>query len=82
MQPAHPRARVYTFVREIPAAWLAYCGPTTVAATTLAMLVWSWGTWPDVLVDFGRELYVPGSLRPARCCTSTSRISTDRSRPI
>ena len=23
------------------------------------MLFWSWGTWPDVLVDFGRELYVP-----------------------
>lgn len=23
------------------------------------MLVWTWGTWPDVLVDFGGELYVP-----------------------
>ncbi len=23
------------------------------------MLGWSWGTWPDVLVDFGRELYIP-----------------------
>jgi hypothetical protein len=22
-------------------------------------LAWSWGTWPDLLVDFGRELYVP-----------------------
>ncbi len=26
------------------------------------MLVWSWGTWPDVLIDFGRELYVPWQL--------------------
>ncbi len=25
----------------------------------VVMLFWSWGTWPDVLVDFGRELYVP-----------------------
>ena len=23
------------------------------------MLVWTWGHWPDVLIDFGRELYVP-----------------------
>lgn len=23
------------------------------------MLAWSWGTWPDVLIDYGRELYVP-----------------------
>ena len=28
----------------------------------LAMLNWTWGTWPDVLVDFGRELYVPWRL--------------------
>src|SRR5262245_32872347 len=26
------------------------------------MAIWSWGTWPDVLVDFGRELYVPWQL--------------------
>lgn len=30
-----------------------------VIATFLAMLGWSWFTWPDPLVDFGRELYVP-----------------------
>jgi hypothetical protein len=23
------------------------------------MIWWTWGTWPDPLVDFGRELYVP-----------------------
>ncbi len=27
-----------------------------------AMLRWSWLTWPDVLIDFGRELYVPWRL--------------------
>lgn len=28
-------------------------------AAFLSLLAWTWGTWPDVLVDFGRELYVP-----------------------
>ena len=28
------------------------------AVVFAALTVWSWGTWPDVLVDFGRELYV------------------------
>jgi hypothetical protein len=28
----------------------------------LAMLNWSWGTWPDPLVDFGAQLYVPWQL--------------------
>jgi hypothetical protein len=26
------------------------------------MLAWSWGTWPNPYVDFGRELYVPWRL--------------------
>ena len=26
------------------------------------MLLWSWGRWPDLFVDFGRELYVPWRL--------------------
>jgi hypothetical protein len=26
------------------------------------MTRWTWGTWPDVLVDFGRELYAPWRL--------------------
>jgi hypothetical protein len=30
-----------------------------ILAVGLAMSIWSWGTWPDVLIDFGRELYVP-----------------------
>ena len=28
----------------------------------LILLSWSWGKWPDVLVDFGRQLYVPWQL--------------------
>jgi Dolichyl-phosphate-mannose-protein mannosyltransferase len=33
-------------------------GPAVVVVTGVVMLAWSWGTWPDVIVDFGRELYV------------------------
>ncbi len=30
----------------------------TLLLVLLFMLAWTWGTWPDVLIDFGRELYV------------------------
>ena len=26
------------------------------------MASWTWNTWPDVLIDFGRELYIPWRL--------------------
>ncbi|NOT27201.1 MAG: hypothetical protein HOP16_13980 [Acidobacteria bacterium] len=25
----------------------------------VVMLWWTWGTWPDLFIDFGRELYLP-----------------------
>jgi hypothetical protein len=37
-------------------------GPLLAALVGAAMLAWTWGTWPDVLVDFGGELYVPWRL--------------------
>lgn len=37
----------------------ASLGPAAIAVAGAAMAWWSWGTWPDVLIDFGRELYVP-----------------------
>ena len=37
-------------------------GWTAIACAGLAMLLWSWGTWPNAYVDFGRELYVPWRL--------------------
>ena len=36
--------------------------PAVISVAFLAVLWWTWGTWPDVLVDFGRELYVPWRL--------------------
>lgn len=40
-------------------AWL---GPPLVAVAFAALASWSWGAWPDVLIDFGRELYAPWRL--------------------
>ncbi|MCE9593199.1 MAG: glycosyltransferase family 39 protein [Planctomycetes bacterium] len=33
-----------------------------VAFAFVALAFWSWGKWPDVLVDFGRECYAPWRL--------------------
>lgn len=40
--------------------WLVHL--LIVSVTFLAMLGFTWMTWPDPLVDFGRELYVPWQL--------------------
>lgn len=37
-------------------------GHLIVLAATAAGLAWSWRTWPDPAIDFGRELYVPWRL--------------------
>ncbi|HEV8114017.1 MAG TPA: glycosyltransferase family 39 protein [Planctomycetota bacterium] len=39
-----------------------WAGPLLGAAVGVVLLVRTWGTWPDVLVDFGGELYVPWRL--------------------
>lgn len=36
------------------------------AAAFAGLMAWTWGTWPDVLVDFGRELYVPWQMCEGR----------------
>lgn len=41
-------------------------GPALIAATSVVMLLWSWRKWPDILIDFGRELYVPWQLTAGR----------------
>lgn len=33
-------------------------GPVALASTALALATWTWETWPDVLVDFGQQLYL------------------------
>jgi hypothetical protein len=41
---------------------VAWWGPIVIALAALAMLIWTWGTWPDVLIDFGHERYIPWRL--------------------
>jgi hypothetical protein len=43
----------------LPKSLRRFTGPVLIAISTLFMLLWSWGTWPDPLVDFGAQLYVP-----------------------
>jgi hypothetical protein len=47
---------------EVPLWERRWAGPTVVAAVFLAMLVWTWQKWADVLVDFAVQLYVPWQL--------------------
>jgi len=37
-------------------------GPLLVVAVGASMAAWTWRQWPDVLIDFGRELYIPWQL--------------------
>ena len=51
--------------RSLPAATVAlarWTPPLVLLVVGAAMLAWTWGKWPDVLVDFGRELYVAWQL--------------------
>jgi hypothetical protein len=36
--------------------------PLPAVLAALGMFWWTWSKWPDVLIDFGRELYVPWQL--------------------
>lgn len=53
-QPAPP-----TPVVPAAAAWatiVPFVGPAVIAAVAAAMLAWTWRTWPDPIIDFGREV--------------------------
>ncbi len=47
-------------------AWPAWLGPTLAALVGVVMLRWTWMAWPDVLIDFSREIYVPWQLAEGR----------------
>ena len=43
--------------------WVGRIGGLVLVLGAATVMLWlSWGKWPDVLVDFGRELYVPWML--------------------
>lgn len=45
--------------RWAPSRWL---GPLAIGVAFVGLARWSWGKWPDVLIDFGNQLYVPWQL--------------------
>ncbi|MFH0754735.1 MAG: hypothetical protein V2A70_09225 [Candidatus Omnitrophota bacterium] len=48
--------------RWLGLGWPALAGSFLLCAVGAYILWLSWGRWPDVLVDFGRELYIPWQL--------------------
>ncbi len=42
--------------------WTLWLGTGLLFLTGFNVLALSWGKWPDLLVDFGRELYIPWQL--------------------
>lgn len=49
-------------MKDEPSLLQRASGPAIVAVVGVAAVAWGWGRRPDVLVDFGRELYVPWRL--------------------
>jgi hypothetical protein len=43
-----------------------FAGPLLLAVAFAALAAWSWGRWPDVLVDFGNQLYLPWQILEGR----------------
>jgi hypothetical protein len=38
--------------------WPRWADPAAIGVVFVALAAWTWEAWPDVLMDFGRELYV------------------------
>ncbi len=43
---------------EVLRPFTRFAGPAAILTTGLVMLAWTWRTWPDPLVDYGREAYL------------------------
>ena len=41
-------------------------GPAAIVAGFVLMCAWSWRKWPDIVVDFGKELYIAWQLAEGR----------------
>jgi 4-amino-4-deoxy-L-arabinose transferase-like glycosyltransferase len=51
-----PDNRIINRLYRILKSYAAFCIPLAVG---VVMLSWSWRRWPDSVIDFGRELYIP-----------------------
>ena len=46
--------------------WIALLGPLLIAGSAICMLVLSWRKWPDLLIDFGQQLYLAWQMSEGR----------------
>jgi len=53
-----PAAAVFLLSEPLP----RWAPAVLVAGVVLVMLVWTWGRWPDLLIDFSRDLYTSSQL--------------------
>jgi len=49
-----------------PLAFARWLGLIVIAVAFFCLAYLSWQTWPDILIDYGRELYVPWQLSEGR----------------
>ncbi len=43
-----------------------FIGPVVIAILFLLLTFWTWRKWPDLLIDFGRELYMPWQINAGK----------------
>lgn len=43
-----------------------WIGPVVVTIVFLILTLWTWRKWPDLLIDFGRELYIPWQINTGK----------------
>ncbi len=43
-----------------------WIGPVVITTLFLILTFWTWRKWPDLLIDFGRELYIPWQINAGK----------------
>lgn len=49
-------------LRERAEQFSLFAGPLLLLVSGASMMWWSWGKWPDIVVDFGKEIYIAWQL--------------------
>jgi len=66
--PRRPDPNIRTGLRLVspPRIVSLVAGPAVILIAAATMAWWTWGTWADVLVDFGQQLYLPWQIAEGR----------------
>jgi hypothetical protein len=77
-----PAVLDFGFVRPKRFTSIEWLGWIALAGLTVFFLDTSWRRWPDPLIDFGRELYIPWRLAHGAVFTAMSKTPMDLCRSI